>query len=507
MVRADTSAAESAVHESDDVRAVPFENPEAERRIEDWIVSRIDGAPDQPPSTAWPGRIEVANSSRPRGDRRTKTTSVEERRGWKRIKVEQRGNVTIVCVRDAQLLGEGPIAELRGELKELCEAGCARIVLSVMNVERISSQFLEILASLDQHCSRSPGGRLKLCKVGPEVSRILELSGLNRQLEVTSDLSAALNGPWPKGAQRVPIEILRELNCQPIPAVDQPNAFGTFALDADEASEWGSPPSIVLVVTREERQLGVLPVPPSGLRIGREAPCEVRVRNRAVSRSHAWIGDREGHLQVEDLGSTNGTTVDGQKLRASSVSVRLGASFEIGPYRFELADASSPIVEDILSEWTAEVEQEPPIPFPSLSDLEDFGTGRTIEDSEGQILRFEAVEGVLVVTPLVAKLDDEERIDAFRNQLDSLIVRQEPYRRIVLNLGPLVVLSGRMIGVLIAYHLRVQRVGGSLRLSQASASVATAMDVVGLPLLIETYATIEDAVLSRWAVEMIARSD
>ncbi len=102
------------------------------------------------------------------------------------------------------------------------------------------------------------------------------------------------------------------------------------------------------------------------------------------------------------------------------------------------------------------------------------------------------------MNPTISRLDDEERIDAVREQLDGLILRPEPHRKLVFNLAPLIVLSGRMIGVLIAYHLRVQRAGGSLRLAQATAPVATAMNIVGLPLLIETFPTIEDAVLSRW---------
>lgn len=498
MDRAATSAADSAVIESVDVRAVLLGNPEADREIEDWIVSRIEGVPDRPSPTSWPGRVEVANPSRKRRDRSSSNASVGECQGWKRIKVEQYGDVTIVHVRDSQLLGEGPIAELRGELRELCEAGCSRVVLSVLNVDRISSQFLEILASLDRHCSRRPGGLLKLCKVGTEMARILELSGLDRQIEVVPDLSAALSGPWPNGSRRVPIEILGELNRRSPPQIKESTALGNLALDNDETAEEVAPPSVLLVVTREGKRLGVLPVPSEGLRIGREAPCEVRVRNRAVSRIHAWIGERGGRFQVEDLGSTNGTTVTGENLRASSVSVRLGTSFEIGPYRFELSDASAPIVEEILSEWTAEAELEPSSPVPFLSEVQDSENGRTIIDSEGQYLRVEQVEGVLIVNPTISRLDDEERIDAVREQLDGLILRPEPHRKLVFNLAPLIVLSGRMIGVLIAYHLRVQRAGGSLRLAQATAPVATAMNIVGLPLLIETFPTIEDAVLSRW---------
>ena len=70
--------------------------------------------------------------------------------------------------------------------------------------------------------------------------------------------------------------------------------------------------------------------------------------------------------------------------------------------------------------------------------------------------------------------------------------------RVVIDLAPLVSLPGRAVGLILSQHLRLQRLGGCLRLAQASASVATAMELVGLPSLIEVFPTLDEAVLSRW---------
>jgi predicted component of type VI protein secretion system len=65
-----------------------------------------------------------------------------------------------------------------------------------------------------------------------------------------------------------------------------------------------------------------------GATIGREG-CEVNLMDPEVSRRHAAIRDQGGSLAIEDLGSTNGTYVNGTRIAAVTVlnagdEVRLG---------------------------------------------------------------------------------------------------------------------------------------------------------------------------------------
>src|SRR3954447_26526337 len=66
----------------------------------------------------------------------------------------------------------------------------------------------------------------------------------------------------------------------------------------------------------------------AGSTIGREG-CDVNLMDPEVSRRHAEIRDQGGALGIEDLGSTNGTFVNGTRISALTVlnngdEVRLG---------------------------------------------------------------------------------------------------------------------------------------------------------------------------------------
>lgn len=71
------------------------------------------------------------------------------------------------------------------------------------------------------------------------------------------------------------------------------------------------------------------------LTVGRSEDCDISLPDRQVSRIHARITWQGDHYQVEDLGSKNGTHVNGQEVRVP-IPLRDGDELQIA-LRFKLA--------------------------------------------------------------------------------------------------------------------------------------------------------------------------
>lgn len=72
--------------------------------------------------------------------------------------------------------------------------------------------------------------------------------------------------------------------------------------------------------------------------IGRAAECEISLRDPRASRQHARLHARDGHLVLTDLGSTNGTRVNGQRIR--EVVLGGGDRIIIGETELVVADGA-----------------------------------------------------------------------------------------------------------------------------------------------------------------------
>ncbi len=71
--------------------------------------------------------------------------------------------------------------------------------------------------------------------------------------------------------------------------------------------------------------------------VGRDLNSDVAVIENKVSRKHAKLWEQEGHVFVEDLGSTNGTFLNGGKLEPNiPVSLRTGDKVSVGDTSFIL---------------------------------------------------------------------------------------------------------------------------------------------------------------------------
>ncbi|MBP5530313.1 MAG: FHA domain-containing protein [Lachnospiraceae bacterium] len=72
--------------------------------------------------------------------------------------------------------------------------------------------------------------------------------------------------------------------------------------------------------------------------LGSRQDCvDILLNDRSVSRMHAQIDEAQGRLFLYDLNSTNGTFVNGQRLKSEEREIKEGDEIQIGNVRFVLA--------------------------------------------------------------------------------------------------------------------------------------------------------------------------
>lgn len=83
---------------------------------------------------------------------------------------------------------------------------------------------------------------------------------------------------------------------------------------------------------------------------GRSEECELHLAHPLVSRKHASIErTADGTFCVTDLGSRNGTVVDGEEIIAASATAGPGSVIQIGPFTLTLADSGLSLDETVLA--------------------------------------------------------------------------------------------------------------------------------------------------------------
>ena len=76
--------------------------------------------------------------------------------------------------------------------------------------------------------------------------------------------------------------------------------------------------------------------------VGRTEDCDVRVDHKSVSKQHCVLVKADGLLLVRDLGSTNGTRVNGRRVRRAALLPNDQLSFANLRYRVHVGDGEPP---------------------------------------------------------------------------------------------------------------------------------------------------------------------
>lgn len=89
---------------------------------------------------------------------------------------------------------------------------------------------------------------------------------------------------------------------------------------------------VVLIMFRADGERRSFSLPRAITVIGRREDCDLRIPLADVSRKHCRLIIEEDTLKVEDLGSSNGTYVNGQRIQEQIVQA--GDTITVGPVTF-----------------------------------------------------------------------------------------------------------------------------------------------------------------------------
>ena len=498
--------------------ATPAKLLDKDRRMEAWIASNLDLDHEarSVPRSPWirlidglPGLKRAA----PRAKRRQSNVETSMM-GWSRFHVAYKRGVTVVRLIDKNLVKEAHVRELACDLLDLIDAGNHRVVLNFQVVERLASWVIIAVEEARRLCESGDGGALKICGLPQHLATVFPIAGVNVQSALHADEAAAIDSPWPEASRprALPIEILSAI----IRGADIPPIRGGAPCEAAEgtrssltrlesATNATAAPTLdglwlnVQVGSSKGRSVAI-----SGSRfvIGRDRGCQLRLGSPKVSKLHAAIERRDkGGIVLQDLGSTNGTLVNGRLLRSKESQLNEGDRIQIGPIIVTICvgppRTETGKVDDMVAGWLNRDGSTARSYSDDAHPTESFPTNDEADSAPERRVKHEIIQDVLVITPRLTELDDDEAIELLRGHLHALFDRSTP-RHVVVNLECVRHLSAQAIGVLLAHHLRLDRAGGALRICQAHARLMAVLHNVRLTILVECHPTLDEAVLAVW---------
>lgn len=117
----------------------------------------------------------------------------------------------------------------------------------------------------------------------------------------------------------------------PVPAPPAPAAGGTHVMPAAAGQQAGAGVHFLVLADGPGAGQRFRLDPPARV-IGRAAPADIVIDDPAISRRHCRLAPAGGAMLIEDLGSTNGTLVDGVRLGPPAILAH-GALLALGPVR------------------------------------------------------------------------------------------------------------------------------------------------------------------------------
>jgi pSer/pThr/pTyr-binding forkhead associated (FHA) protein len=99
---------------------------------------------------------------------------------------------------------------------------------------------------------------------------------------------------------------------------------------------------VQLIVVRGKPEGKVIPLAGSSFKIGRGETCHLRPNSEQVSREHAEFTIESSTVRVRDLGSRNGTLVNGKALTSEAYALKDRDLVQVGPLTFAVSIQDAP---------------------------------------------------------------------------------------------------------------------------------------------------------------------
>ena len=142
---------------------------------------------------------------------------------------------------------------------------------------------------------------------------------------------------------------------------------------------------INLVLLKKNGSHKFFPLPSSVTVIGRRHSCDLCIPLMSVSRRHCQLNYDDGVLKIRDLGSRNGTYLNGKRI--DEAVIQAGDSIKIGPLTFVLqidgqpqtiaepdSAARSPSPQDVVTEDIADEQLDTSAELDDLDSLDETGS-------------------------------------------------------------------------------------------------------------------------------------
>jgi pSer/pThr/pTyr-binding forkhead associated (FHA) protein len=94
--------------------------------------------------------------------------------------------------------------------------------------------------------------------------------------------------------------------------------------------------------------------------VGRDEDCDLRLDHKSISKLHCVIVKTDGLLLIRDLGSTNGTRVNGQRVRRAALLPN--DTLAVATLRFQIKFGAE-LEKEITPESHKSTKDEPPAPL------------------------------------------------------------------------------------------------------------------------------------------------